>query len=103
MPENFPTWDEESRTLGQTEYFTLPEIAEMFHVSESAARRWITELGWPHLHIGRRLYMTTDDIATALQDMRSDGIPAADSPALGVPIPDDPAVVDPADDTGGFR
>jgi hypothetical protein len=103
MPENFPTWDEESRTLGQTEYFTLPEIAEMFHVSESAARRWITELGWPHLHIGRRLYMTMDDIATALREMRSEGIPTWRGQP-GVPVPEDPAPVDPAADAGeGFR
>ena len=104
MPEKLPAWDESTRALGQTEYFTLAEIADMFHVSESTARRFITELGWPHLHIARRLYMTTEDIATALATMRSDGIPeATGAPELGVSIPEDPPQVDPADDRGGMK
>jgi hypothetical protein len=101
MPENFPTLDEKTGQLVDTPYYALPEVAALLHIGVTTARRYVTEYTWPHLVIGRHIYMTPADIAAAMATLR---VSNGQRPALGIPIPEDPpAPPSPGDDAGGIR
>jgi hypothetical protein len=104
MPETFPTYDPETRSMVETEYLTLGEIADFLHLTKPTAKRMIEDEDWPHLVIARRIYVATEDFGQALEGMRRGGIPDGPEPRrLGVPILSDPFLVNPEDDAGGIR
>lgn len=109
MPQTFPVLDPATGVLTDTDYYTITEVADMLHVSQSKAYRLMRADGWPHLQIGNAVWLSPQDVGAVVESMRRNDGPvpegAESQPGLGIPVPADPWVSDDdADqDPGGVR
>lgn len=92
MPVPFPTLDPETGELVPTDYYTVGEVAELFHVSHSTVRRMILDGKWPHLTIAHSHYMSAAHVAEVVAMNTHEPGPAVPEldrpPKLGIPLSD---------------
>lgn len=50
MPTPYPEYDEATNTLVQVDYWTVGEVAAMFHMAEATVRRRVRAEGWDVFH-----------------------------------------------------
>lgn len=111
MPETFREWSDEANDWTESLYFTLAEVAAMFHMSRSTAYDRLAADQWPHMLVANRVWLSTADVEHVRQGMRRNDPPRPpeddDGPRLlGQPIPADPWLDDdgePDQDPGGVR
>ena len=87
MPVTFPTLDPDSGELIQVDYFTIGEVADMFHVSHSTVRRRIKSGEWSFFSpIPGAYFMSPAHVAEVV---RRNTHPAEDPPPAidGTPPP----------------
>lgn len=103
MPTPYTEFDPETGTLVEVPYYTLGEVAAMWHMSEATVRRRVKREGWDVFHPLPGLYlMNARQIGAAKATMTgpvSNGhhpdVPEGGPARLGVPV--NPA------DLEGFR
>lgn len=93
MPYPFPVRDPDSGELVMTDHWTLAEVAQMFGVSLSTARRRVREGEWTVWEpIQGVYYMTAEFIAEAKERRTRHAVPPqptapeAGPPRLGAPV-----------------
>jgi len=94
MPHPFPVLDPETGALVMTDHWTLAEVADMFGVSLSTARRRVREGHWTVWEpIQGAYFMTAEHIAEAKERDTRHAVPATPTapeahhpPRLGVPV-----------------
>jgi hypothetical protein len=93
MPHPFPVQDPETGALVMTDHWTLAEVADMFGLSLSTARRRVREGEWTVWEpIQGAYFMTAEYIAEAKERSTHRAAPAqptapeARPPRLGVPV-----------------
>jgi hypothetical protein len=93
MPHPFPVQDPDTGALVMVDHFTLAEVAVMFGISLSTARRRVREGEWTVWEpIQGAYFMTAEHIAEAKERRTRHAVPAtptvpeARPPRLGVPV-----------------
>lgn len=94
MPVAYPSKDPETGELTEVDYFTVGEVAEMFHVSQATVRRRIKAGEWVVFEpVAGAYYMSPDHVAAVVESMtHTVGPPPPDvpeggkPPRLGVPV-----------------
>lgn len=100
MPHPFPVQDPETGALVMIDHWTLAEVATMFDISVSTARRRVRSGEWTVWEpIQGAYFMTAEHIAEARERRTrravppTPAVPEAPPPRLGVPV--NPADLEP--------
>jgi hypothetical protein len=93
MPHSFPVLDPETGGLVMTDHWTLAEVADMFGLSVTTARRRVRQGEWTVWEpIQGAYFMTAEHIAEAKERATHHAapptptVPEAPPPRLGVPV-----------------
>jgi hypothetical protein len=99
MPTPFPELDPETGQLTTVDYYSVGEVAELFHQSHSTVRRRIKSGEWPYfepvhgtyylspVHVAEVVRKLTHDAAEPCPEVDDDA--AGDGPPrLGIPLSD---------------
>lgn len=90
MPQTFPTYDPATDELVPREYWSITEVADMFHVNHSTVRRWLRDGSMPSLMIASTYYMSAAMIGEWMDSRTTDTRPPDETPPprLGTPVSD---------------
>jgi len=107
MPTKFPEWNDAESRFVERDYLTLAEVADLTHLTRQTVRDHVERYSLPHLRIGTRIFLDTDQVRAMVSSWHKGGddVPEANGLPLGEAMPaDDWDQGGPADqDPGGVR
>lgn len=94
MPTPYPEYDETTNTLVMVDYWSVGEVAAMFHMSGATVRRRVRAEGWDVFHpLPGVIMFSAKQVAEAKATMTGPitnghhpDIPEGKAPRLGVPV-----------------
>jgi excisionase family DNA binding protein len=76
MPEQFPVVTD-SGEVSQVPYYTIDEVAEMFHTSRETIYKRMRDGEWPYIRVIQRVYFSPAHIQEIIRkSTHDDGSPA---------------------------